>query len=275
MSLENPLYMVNEAAAYIGSRIRQGIDTAVVLGSGLGELGDEMEERIVIDYKDIPNFPVSTVKGHAGKLISGRLGSANLIAMQGRFHFYEGYKMPDVVFPIRVMKTLGIKRLLLTNAAGGINTTFVPGDLMVIKDHINLSMENPLIGKNFDELGPRFPDMSETYSTGLIEKLKASYKKNNIRFLSGTYVSLTGPNYETPAEIRMLRFLGADAVGMSTVPEAIAAKHCGIEVAGISCITNMAAGILNKPLNHEEVMETSNMVKDKFKAVVKDFLNNL
>lgn len=267
------LEKINSASSFIASRIPGGINTAVILGSGLGELVDEMENKTIIDYRDIPYFPVPTVAGHEGKLIAGKLGSAVILAMQGRFHFYEGYSMEEVVFPIRVMKTIGISKLLLTNAAGGVNTDFVPGDLMVIRDHINLSMQNPLIGRNLDELGPRFPDMSETYSKKAIEKLKSVYKKNNIKFVSGTYACLTGPSYETPAEINMLRTLGADAVGMSTVPEAIAAKHCGMELAGISCITNMGSGILNKPLNHKEVVETSMMVSDKFKAIVKDFLN--
>lgn len=267
------LQKIKSASSYIKSRIPDDINTAVVLGSGLGGLVDEMENKTVLDYKDIPYFPVSTVKGHAGKLVAGKLGSVMVLAMQGRFHFYEGYSMEEVVFPVRVMKTLGVNNLLLTNAAGGVNMDFVPGDLMVIKDHINLSMQNPLRGRNLDELGPRFPDMSETYSKRMIEKLKKVYEKNKIKFVSGTYACLTGPSYETPAEIRMLRVLGADAVGMSTVPEAIAAKHCGMEVTGISCITNMGCGILNKPLRHEEVMETSRLVSEKFKAVVRDFLN--
>lgn len=264
---------ISAASSFIKPRIPGNINTAVILGSGLGGLVDEMEDKTTLNYKDIPYFPVSTVEGHAGKLVAGKLGSAMILAMQGRFHFYEGYSMEDVVFPVRVMKTLGINNLLLTNAAGGVNLNFYPGDLMVIKDHLNLSMQNPLRGRNLDELGPRFPDMSETYSKRMIEKLKKVYGKNKVRFVSGTYACLTGPSFETPAEIRMLRILGADAVGMSTVPEAIAAKHCGMEVAGISCITNMGCGILDKPLCHEEVIETSRMVSEKFKAVVRDFLN--
>jgi purine-nucleoside phosphorylase len=195
--------------------------------------------------------------------------------MQGRFHYYEGYKMNEVTFPIRILSKLGINKLILTNAAGGVNLDFVPGDLMVIKDHINLSMNNPLIGKNLDDFGPRFPDMSETYSKRIIEILKNIYSCRGVRFVNGIYACLTGPSYETPAEIKMLRVLGADAVGMSTVPEAILAKHCGMEVCGVSCITNMAAGILDKPLSHKEVIETSNMVKDKFKLIIKDLLNEL
>ena len=263
---------IKAAGEYIKKLIPEDIDTAVVLGSGLGELADEIENAIIIDYKSIPNFPVSTIKGHAGRLIAGRLGCTNVIAMQGRFHFYEGYSMDEVTFPIRVLSYLGVNKIILTNAAGGINTNFVPGDLMVIKDHINLSGNNPLVGRNLDEFGLRFPDMSETYSKRLGDKLVNIYKENNINFITGIYVGLTGPSFETPAEIRMLRILGGDVVGMSTVPEAIVAKHCGMEVAGISCVTNMAAGILNKPLNHEEVINTANMVKDKFKIVIRELL---
>lgn len=273
--MEDIIKSINEAGEYIKRRIERCPDTAVILGSGLGELGNEMEDSTAIDYKDIPFFPVSTVKGHAGRLVIGRLGEKNIIAMQGRFHYYEGYSMEEVTLPVRVLNSMGVKTLLITNAAGGVNQDLRPGDLMVIDDQINLSMKNPLIGKNLDEFGPRFPDMSQAYSRKLIDMLSSVYRKNDIRFVCGTYAYLTGPNYETPAEIRMLRKLGADAVGMSTVPEAIVAKHCGMELCGISCITNMAAGILGKPLNHEEVIQTSNMVKYKFKSVVKDFLNEI
>lgn len=273
--MDNIIEKIKESAQYIRERAGENINAGLVLGSGLGELAEEIEDAVVIKYEDIPNFPVSTAPGHAGRLVIGKIKGIKVMAMQGRFHFYEGYEMDQVTFPIRVMSVLGVDTLVLTNAAGGVNTSFVPGDLMVIKDHINFTMKNPLIGKNLDEFGPRFPDMSETYSKRLIEKLKTIYAKNNIRFVSGVYMQFTGPSFETPAEIRMARALGADAAGMSTVPEAIVAKHCGMEVCGISCITNMAAGILDKPLTQEEVIETSNMVKDKFKAVIKDLIGSL
>lgn len=273
--MEDIVQKIKETAEYIKGKIPYSIDAAVILGSGLGELADEIKNPTILDYKDIPNFPVSTVSGHAGRLVAGRLGDAVVLAMQGRFHFYEGYSMEEVTFPVRIMSSLGIKVLILTNAAGGVNTDFKPGDLMVIKDHINLTMNNPLIGKNLDDFGPRFSDMSETYSKRIINKLKTIYEKNNLKFITGTYACLTGPCYETPAEIRMLRGMGADAVGMSTVPEAITAKHCGMELCGISCITNMACGILDKPLNHEEVIYTSNLVKEKFKSLIKNLLNDI
>lgn len=270
--MENILDKINESAQFIKSNIPYDADVAVVLGSGLGEFAEELNDASVLQYKDIPNFPVSTVLGHAGRLVTGKVGSTKVMVMQGRFHFYEGYTMKEVTFPIRVMSCLGIKKLVLTNAAGGINTEFVPGDLMVIKDHINLTMNNPLIGKNLDTFGPRFPDMSHVYSLRLIDKLKEIYKRNGINFVSGVYACLTGPSFETPAEIRMLRAMGADAVGMSTVPEAIVGKHCGMEICGISCITNMAAGILDRPLSHQEVMDTSNSVKGVFKKVLSQLL---
>lgn len=273
--MEDILDKVKESYRFIQEKLKGKIDVSIILGSGLGELAEEIKDPVRIEYRDIPNFPVSTVPGHAGRLVIGKIGDTSVMAMQGRFHFYEGYSMSQVTFPVRVMSMLGVKAVVLTNAAGGINLDFVPGDLMVIKDHINLTMNNPLIGKNIDELGPRFPDMSETYSKRLIENLKTIYEKHGIRFVSGVYAGLTGPSFETPAEIRMLRILGADAVGMSTIPEAIAARHCGMEVCGISCITNMAAGILDQPLTHEEVIETSNMVKEKFKAVLRDLIRDI
>lgn len=270
--MENILQKINETAQFIKDRVPYQMDTGIILGSGLGDFAELVESPIVIKYKDLPNFPVSTVAGHAGRMVMGKIRDTMVMVMQGRFHFYEGYTLEEVTFPIRVMSLLGIKKLLLTNAAGGINTSFVPGDLMVIKDHINLGCGNPLIGKNLDSFGPRFPDMSKVYSKRLIDKLKAIYDKNDIRFVSGVYACLTGPSFETPAEIRMLRIMGADAVGMSTVPEAIVARHCDMEVCGISCITNMAAGILDKPLTHQEVIDTSNMVKDKFETCLSELL---
>ncbi len=266
------IHKIEESAEFLRNFYPNHIDASVILGSGLGDLADEISETKKIDYKDIPNFPVSTVFGHAGRLIAGKAGSRNILIMQGRFHYYEGYGMDDITFPIRVMSRMGIKKLLLTNASGGINLKFKPGDLMIIKDHINLSMKNPLIGKNLDDFGPRFPDMSRCYSISLNKKIADICSSGGVDYVSGVYAYLTGPSFETPSEIKMLRKLGADAVGMSTVPEAIVAKHCGMEICGISCITNMAAGILNKPLSHEEVIETSNMVKDKFKYVLRKLL---
>lgn len=266
---------INKACEFIKSKLNSIPSIAVILGSGLGELTEEIENRTIIKYVDIPYFPVSTVAGHAGQFAEGSIGGRDVIMMQGRFHYYEGYDMKTVVFAVRVLKVLGIKTLIVTNAAGGVNLDFKPGDLMIIKDHINMSGANPLIGKNIDELGPRFPDMSEPYSKKLIDIAKNTAKKLNIDIKEGVYLMLTGPCYETPAEIRMVRKLGADAVGMSTVPEVITARHMEVSVLGISCITNMASGILNKPLNHKEVIETSNMVKDKFKKLISGIIADI
>lgn len=266
---------INEAKEYILEKVGFTPKIALILGSGLGDMAEEAEDKAAIDYKDIPNFPVSTVPGHKGRLVFGTIRGKKAAFMQGRFHYYEGYKMEDVVFPIWVFKALGVKKLIVTNAAGGINTSFKPGDLMLIKGHINYTNNNPLIGPNIEEFGPRFPDMSEAYSKELTEVVKASADANGIKLQEGTYIYLTGPSYETPAEIRAFRVLGADAVGMSTVPEVIAANHCGIKVAGISCITNMAAGILDKPLNHQEVMETADRVKENFSKLIKSVVENI
>lgn len=266
---------VLESYKYIKNKIEDIPEVAVILGSGLGCLADEVKDKIVIEYESIPNFPKSTVAGHAGEFIYGDLEGKKVIMMNGRFHFYEGYDMKTVTFAVRVLAKLGIKKLIVTNAAGGVNTSFRPGDLMIIKDHINFSGTNPLIGRNLDDFGPRFPDMSQPYDKELIDLAFNVAGKKDIKVVSGVYFMMTGPNYETPAEIRMVRTLGGDAVGMSTVPEVIVAKHCGMKVLGISCITNMACGILDKPLNHEEVIETSNMVKDKFKTLIKEILNRI
>ncbi|MFT8316055.1 MAG: purine-nucleoside phosphorylase [Clostridium sp.] len=240
----------------------------IILGSGLGELADALEKKIVIKYSDVPNMPVSTVKGHAGQFVIGELSGKNVIMMQGRFHYYEGNSMENLSLPVYVMKHLGVENLIVTNAAGGVNTDFNPGDLMLIKDHINFAFNNPLIGRNDETIGTRFPDMSCAYNKELISIAKGISNKYNLDVKKGIYLMMTGPCYETPAEIRMTRILGGDAVGMSTVPEVIAANHCNLKVLGISCITNMAAGILDKPLNHTEVVETSNKVKDKFKNFI-------
>lgn len=266
---------INEARDYILERIGAVPEIALILGSGLGDLAEEAEDRTVIDYKDIPNFPVSTVQGHKGRLVFGRIEGKRVVFMQGRFHYYEGYKLKEVVFPIWVFKALGVEKLIVTNAAGGVNMSFTPGDLMLIKDHINFTNNNPLIGPNLEVFGPRFPDLSEAYSAELSETVRKSADENGIKLQEGTYMFLTGPSFETPAEIKAFRIMGADAVGMSTVPEVVAANHCGIKTAGISCITNMAAGILGQPLSHLEVMETGERVKDKFSKLIKSIVKNI
>lgn len=262
---------IRESANYILSKIsdtRQPLQVGIVLGSGLGSLADLIENKVEIKYADIPRFPISTVPGHEGKLIIGTLGGKKVLAMKGRFHYYEGYDVQQVVHPIRVMKALGVANLFLTNAAGAINRNFRAGGLMLIKDHINLSSVNPLRGKNLDEYGPRFPDMTHVYDSELRLMAKQVAKKHGIELFEGVYAYMTGPSFETPAEIRALGILGADAVGMSTVPEAITASHCGMKVIGISCLCNMAAGILDKPLCHQEVIDVAEAAKDKFTRLV-------
>nr|WP_091612276.1 purine-nucleoside phosphorylase [Marinococcus luteus] len=264
-----------EAVQYIQSNISVVPSTGLVLGSGLGVLADEIKSPVVLKYEDIPGFPVSTVEGHAGQLVFGELEGMQVAAMQGRFHYYEGYSLQEVTFPIRVMNALGVKRLLVTNAAGGVNHDFEPGDLMIIDDHINWLGANPLIGENDAELGPRFPDMSSAYSKGLAKIADEAALSLNIRIQRGTYMANTGPAYETPAEVRMARVLGADAVGMSTVPEVIVAVHGGMEVLGISCISNLAAGILDQPLSHDEVMDTTSKVQEDFLRLMKETLRRI
>lgn len=260
----NLLNKLTEAAEFIKSRSKYNPEIGLILGSGLGSLADTIENAEYYNYSDIPNFPTSTVEGHKGRLVIGTLQGKQVIAMQGRFHFYEGYSMNEVTFPVRVMKLLGISKLVVTNAAGAANADFKPGDLMVITDHINFSGTNPLIGHNLDEFGPRFPDMSEAYNKELRNKVLSAGKELNLDLKQGVYFMFSGPTYETPSEVRMARILGGDAVGMSTAPEVIIANHAGIKTVGISCITNMAAGILDQPLSHEEVMETSAKVKNDF-----------
>jgi purine-nucleoside phosphorylase len=269
------IVMIKEACEFIKGRIKDTPKIGLILGSGLGSLADDVENRILIKYSDIPNFPVSTVAGHAGQFVYGTLEGKKVIMMQGRFHFYEGYDIKTVTFPVRVLKMLGIEELIVTNAAGGVNMDFKPGDLMIIRDSINYSGVNPLIGKNLEEFGPRFPDMSAPFNKELINIALTSASDENVHVVQGTYFMFSGPNYETPAEIRMVRTLGGDAVGMSTVPEVIVANHSGLKVLGISCITNMAAGILDQPLNHEEVIETSNRVGDNFKKLVRSIVSRM
>lgn len=265
-----------QAADFLQKKIKNiQPEIGLVLGSGLGVLADEIEDPIKISYREIPHFPVSTVSGHKGQLVIGTLEGRSVIAMQGRFHYYEGYSMQEVTFPIRVMKRLGIDKLFVTNAAGGINERFEPGNLMLIEDHINNFGINPLIGANDDELGVRFPDMSQAYYSMYIEHAVKVAEQLSLPIQKGVYVGNTGPAYETGAEIRMLRSWGGDAVGMSTVPEVMVANHAGIKVLGISCISNMAAGILDQPLSHQEVIETTEKVKDDFQKFVKELVRTL
>lgn len=250
-------------------------DIAVVLGSGLGDFGNDLENPKEISYADIPGFPRATVQGHAGKFIMGTLAGKKVLMMSGRFHCYEGHPLEDVVLPIRVMARLGVKNLILTNAAGGVNIDFRPGVLMLISDFINLTGKNPLIGPNFDAFGPRFPDMTDAYDRTLRELTMHAARQLDIDLRRGVYCWMNGPTYETPAEVRMARTLGADAVGMSTVPETIVARHCGMKVLGISCITNMAAGVFREPINHEEVMAMGRHVRGEFAALLTETIRKM
>lgn len=251
---------LEEAVAFVLGRTSLRPAIGVVLGSGLGAFADALEDAVAVPFGEIPHFPASTVVGHGGALVVGRSRGVPVAVMKGRVHFYEGYRLDQVVFPIRVLGRLGVETLVLTNAAGAINPAFAPGDLMVIEDHVNL-LGNPLLGPNEEALGSRFPDMSEAYDRGLRDVAEAACRAASVRCHRGVYVALTGPSYETPAEIRMFRTLGADAVGMSTVPEVIAARHMGMRVVGLSCLTNMAAGVTDRKLDHREVLETGERVK--------------
>jgi purine-nucleoside phosphorylase len=264
-----------EALEYIQAKLDRKPTVGLILGSGLGVLADEIEDPLKIPYHDIPGFPQSTVEGHVGQLVIGKLEEKNVIAMQGRFHYYEGYSLDLVTLPVRLMKKLGVEQLIVTNAAGGINTDFSPGNLMIIEDHLNLTSQNPLRGPNDNDFGVRFPDMSQAYKKELRELAFQVAEEHQVQLQKGVYVGLTGPSYETPAEIRMLRKLGADAVGMSTVPEVIVAAHSGVKVLGISCITNMASGIFKQPLSHEEVMETAELAKSTFLSLVKGVVSKM
>src|SRR5476649_1275531 len=244
-------------------------EIAVVLGSGLGAFADELKDSVAIPYGDIPNFPRSTAVGHAGRMVVGKIGNLTVTAMQGRVHQYEGYSSREAAFPVRVLGRLGIKSLVLTNAAGGINSAYAQGALVVLSDHINLQGNNPLNGPNDDRFGTRFPGMSEAYNARYRRIATDAARSLGIDLKEGVYAALTGPSYETPAEIRYLRTIGADLVGMSTVPEVIVARHMGIRVLGISCVTNMAAGILDRPLDHSEVLETGERVKGQFIALLR------
>lgn len=254
----------------VRAKIKFKPDVALILGSGLGDYADEMQVEESLEYSEIGGFPISTVAGHEGRFLFGYVKGVPVVAMQGRVHFYEGYPMSDVVLPVRLMGLLGAKTLILTNAAGGVNVNYKPGDLMMITDHITTAVPSPLIGPNLDELGTRFPDMSEVYDKGLRELIKRAAGNTEVSIQEGVYMQFTGPNYETPAEIRMCRTWGGDAAGMSTACEAMAARHMGLRVCGISCITNLAAGMSNQPLNHKEVQETADKVSRQFKSLVTD-----
>jgi purine-nucleoside phosphorylase len=262
-------------ASYILSKSRLRPKIAVVLGSGLGAFADELAAATRIAYEKIPGFPKPTAEGHAGQLVIGKVGDVPVAVMQGRVHFYEGYSIKEVVFPMRVLRQLGIRAAVLTNAAGAINLSFKPGELIVVRDHISLHVANPLIGPNDERFGTRFPDMSEAYDRPFRQIAIAEGEKQGTELKEGVYASLSGPSFETPAEIRYLRAAGADMVGMSTVPEVIVARHMGVRVLGISCMTNMAAGILDQPLTHAEVMETGERVKTQFVALLRGVIPRL
>jgi purine-nucleoside phosphorylase len=264
---------LDQAVSYISKKIGDRKPTVgLILGSGLGSFAETLSNPVNIDYEKIPNYPVSTVVGHAGRLVIGDKSGVTCIAMQGRVHFYEGHDAATLVFPLRTMVMLGARTVIVTNAAGGINLDFEPGTLMLIRDHINLQPDNPLRGDNDERIGPRFPDMTEAYPAELRKLARRVASNLGLELAEGVYVALSGPTYETPAEVAMLRTLGADATGMSTVPEVIAANHMGAEVLGISCITNKAAGISDKPLSHEEVTETATRVRSIFEGLLEDII---
>jgi len=266
---------ISAAAEYILNHVPNRPSIGMVLGSGLGDFADTLENPVRVAYADIPNFPQPTVAGHQGALVFGRKMGREVVVLQGRIHFYEGVSMQELTLPVRVLAALGVKTLVLTNAAGGVNTRFRAGDLMLISDHINYSGANPLIGANLDAFGPRFPDVSDLYTKAIREKVKAKAAEAGMKLQEGVYMMFSGPNYETPAEVRMARIVGADAVGMSTVPEALIAGHCGMQVVGMSCITNMAAGVLDVKLDHSEVVETAARVHDEFHKLLDLILSEL
>ena len=266
------LERIQETADFLKSKIHTHPETAIILGTGLGSLVNEITDKYEIGYETIPNFPVSTVEGHSGKLIFGKLGNKDIMAMQGRFHFYEGYSMKEVTFPIRVMRELGIKTLFVSNAAGGMNPSFEIGDLMIITDHINFFPEHPLRGKNIT-YGPRFPDMSESYNQALIRKADEIANEKGIKVQHGIYIGTQGPTYETPAEYKMFRILGADAVGMSTVPEVIVANHCGIQVFGISVITDLGVEGKIVEVTHEDVQKAADAAQPLMTTIMRELIN--
>ena len=266
------LARIQETASFIRERMHSTPETAIILGTGLGSLVNDITDKYELKYEDIPNFPLSTVEGHSGKLIFGKLGGKDIMAMQGRFHYYEGYSMKEVTFPVRVMRELGIKTLFVSNAAGGMNPNFEIGDLMIITDHINTFPEHPLRGRNFD-YGPRFPDMSEPYNRQLIAQAKAIAIEKNIRVVEGVYVGVSGPTFETPAEYKYYRVIGGDAVGMSTVPEVIVAKHCGIRVFGMSVITDLGVEGKIVEVTHEEVQAAADKAQPLMTEIMRELIN--
>ena len=269
------LKTIEETVAYIRSRIDFNPEIGIVLGTGLGGLTHEINEEGSLQYKEIPNFPLSTVKGHEGKLIFGTLGNRKVVAMQGRFHYYEGYSMQEITFPVRVMKFLGIKLLILSNAAGGINPDYEIGDMMIIKDHINLMGSNPLIGKNDTGLGPRFPDMSEVYDKKAIRLFTKIARHHNVHYHEGVYAAVSGPTFETPAEYRYIRILGADAVGMSTVPEAIVSRHMALPVFAVSVISDLGVEGKIVEISHDDVIDAAEMVEPRMTLVLKEMISKL
>ncbi len=267
---------IEETTEYLKSKIQgRHIHAAITLGSGLGLFTDSMENKLEIPYSEIPHFHATTVVGHSGKIIIGDISGKTILALKGRIHAYEGHTFEEVVFPTRVIKALGIENLVITNASGGMNTQYAEGDLVLIKDHINLTGNNPLLGPNLEKLGPRFPDMSTTWTPKLMETMHSAAKAINFPLKEGIYVGVLGPSYETPAEIRMYKAMGGDMVGMSTVAEAIAARHCGLKIAGISCITNMAAGIHQGELDHADIKEQANRIKEVFVKLLNEFFKLL
>lgn len=266
---------INKAKEFVQSKTTEKPTIGIILGSGLGPFADTLEDAVHIPYHTIPHFAASGAVGHANELVIGKMAGKTVVAMKGRFHYYEGVSLDEVTFPVRVMKALGVEKLIITNACGAVNTDFNPGDLMLITDHINLTANNPLIGANNPELGVRFLDVSEVYNKAMRQIVIDIAKEQDITLRQGVYAWWTGPTYETPAEIRMIRTLGADAVGMSTVPEALIARHSGIDTIGISCLTNMACGILEQPLSHDEVIETAERVKSTFLKLISEVIARL
>ncbi len=259
---------IRNCVDFLRSRTDSAPALGLILGSGLGAFADTLENKTVIPFSDIPDFPLATVPGHTGAFVFGASHGKEVVCLQGRLHYYEGHSMQLLTLPVRVMARLGVKTLILTNAAGGVNTDYNPGDLMLIRDHINYSGANPLIGETPEDFGPRFPDVSDLYAIDLRSRVKLAAGEAGIPLRQGVYMMFSGPNYETPAEVRMARILGADAVGMSTVPEALVAAQCGMKVVGISCITNMAAGVLPRKLDHQEVMDTAAKVRETFTSLL-------
>lgn len=269
------LEKIKSTAEYISSRLSMNAPIGIVLGTGLGKLADEIEEARELPYTDIPDFPQSTVEGHDGRFIHGKIGGKEVLAMKGRFHYYEGYSMNQVVLPIRVMHFLGVKQLILSNASGGMNPEYQVGDIVLLKDHINLFPDNPLLGPNQNELGPRFPDMSEPYDHQMIKVIKTCADQLNLKLHTGVYAGVSGPCFETPAEYKYLRIIGADVVGMSTVPENIAAKHLGMRVAALSVVTDLGVEGRVETVSHEEVQQAAQNTEPKLAELVKSFLSQV